>query len=518
MLNSFTKKLAASLFEGDTVELEPLGHHAFLIGEPGTDRFFLHHLYRLFLQEKSYLLSQEEERGVWEKAASYYMDAGDITEAVAFYRKAEDHMGMMEAVSQYIYSQSEMTASTAFYFLEHIALLTPEQLRSYPRADYMRAYVYMILVRLEEAEAMLLDLEKRLLGVDTLEAHNLLCDVYSTLGLVRMMENREDFVEDFRRAAIEADKLPPEILAKKSGLMRMHNGNAFSMSDNLPGAKELMERAVYQAVPYMAKIWSGDISGIEYMFSAESSYLSFALNEAKQHAYQCVYKAEAYAQHDLVCNAYRLLARIGYMQGDYAEMKTQIDHTVDYAQRHDNGVMRKIRDNALAWYYIKLRDYAKIPQSILEISKTEVHNLAYGRPEVTYAHYLLNNGEYARMVGMVRNAGKGLYLSRGIWQERIVRHLMLAVGYHCLGDDDTSMDALWSAYDLCYQNGLVTLFIEAAGPMNKLIQTARQQDRHIFSPEWLDLIDREAAAFAKRAGKVRAAYYKKNRLFGSSRG
>lgn len=510
MLNSFTKKFAISLYSGDAVELEALGNHAFLISEQSTDRFFLHYLYRLFLRDKSYLISKEEERDVWQQAARYYIDAGDMTEAVACYRKAEDHIGMMEAVSQYIYSQSEMTASTALYFLEHIALLTPTQLTDYPRANYMRAYVYMILVRLEEAEALLLDLENRLLGIDTQDSHDLLCDVYSTLGLVRMMENREDFVDAFRRAADEAGKLPPEILAKKSGLMRMHNGNAFSMSNNLPGAKERMERAVYQAVPHMAKIWSGDISGIEYMFSAESAYLSFQLDAAKQHAYQCVYKAETYAQHDLVCNAYRLLARIGYMQGDYSEMTRQLECAAEYAGRYDNGVMRKIRDNALAWYYIKLHDHAKIPQSILELSRTEVHNLAYGRPQVTYAHYLFNIGEYARMVGMMRNADKGLYLSRGIWQERIDRHVMLAIGYDCLGNHDMSMDALWSAYDLCYDNGLIAQFIEAAGAMNKVIQVARQQDRYSFSPEWLDLIDRETAAFAKRADKVRAAYYKRN--------
>jgi LuxR family maltose regulon positive regulatory protein len=244
------------------------------------------------------------------------------------------------------------------------------------------------------------------------------------------------------------------------------------------------------------------------MFSAESAYLSFHLEEANRYAYQCLYKAEANAQHDLVCNSYRLLARIGYMQGDYAEMVKQIDSAIAYADSHENSVMRNIRDATLAWYYLKLRDHQKVPQSILDFSKTELHNLAYGRPQVTYAHYLLNAEEYARMVAMMRHTNKGLQMSRGIWQESIVRHIMLAVGYYCLGDTDASVDALWSAYDLSYNNGLVTLFIEAGECMNKIIQAARKQQKYAFSREWLDFIDQETSAFAVRARLVRAVYRK----------
>jgi LuxR family maltose regulon positive regulatory protein len=246
------------------------------------------------------------------------------------------------------------------------------------------------------------------------------------------------------------------------------------------------------------------------MFSAESAYLSFEPEKARRYAYQCLYKADSCAQHDLICNAYRLLARIGYLQGDYAEMKKQVDCAVEHAHRHDNTVLRKIRDNTLAWYYIKLRDLASVPKSILELSAAEPHNLDYGRPQVTYAHYLLIRGEYAKMTGMMRHFGKGLYLSRGIWQERIIRLILLSVGYHCLDDHDASIDALWSAYDLCHHNGLVTPFIEAAEYMNDVIRVARRQRRHTFSQDWLDFIDRESAAFATRADTVRALYHKEH--------
>jgi LuxR family maltose regulon positive regulatory protein len=500
-----------SIYAGDAGDLELFERHAFFTGEPNSDRLFPHHLYRRFLRKKVSLLDPGEVRDLWQKAADCYMKVGNSTDAVACYRKCENYSGMIEAIYHYIRSQSEMTASTARYFLEHIASIPSEQPEYRLGADYLRAYIYMILVRLEESEELLSDIEKRLLpDAETQDKYDLLCDVYATLGLVHMMQNREDFADDFRKAAAAADHIDPETLAKKSGLTRIHNGNAFSMADNRPSAKERMERAVYRAVPHMAKVWSGDISGLEFMFSAESAYLSFQPEKARENAYRCLYKADSYAQHDLICNAYPLLARIGYMQGDYAEMKKQVDCVVEHADSHDNHVLRKIRDHTLAWYYIKLRDPMKVPESILAFSKTEAHNLDYGRPQIIYAHYLLNMGEYSRMIGMMKDTDKGLYLSRGIWQERIARLIMIAVGYHCLCDHDASTDALWSAYDLCNDNGLVALFIEAADYMTGMIQVVRQQDRHIFSQDWLDLIDRESAAFSGRADKVRTVYNRQN--------
>jgi LuxR family maltose regulon positive regulatory protein len=510
-LDSFTRAFALSMHEGSAADLEMFANHAFFINEPDSEHLCLHHLYRLFLQKKAYLLDSQEIRDLWQKAADYYRGIDNPTDAVGCYRKCENYPDMLDAIYHYTRSQSEMTRSTALYFLEHISSIPPEQLNRYPKADYLRAYIYMILVRLEESEALLSDIEKRLLqDEERYDRHELLCDVYATLGLVHMMQNCEAFADDFEKAAAAADRGAPKTAANEISLLRMHSGNAFSMADNRPGAKERMERAVYRAVPYMTKIWSGDISGLEFMFSAESAYLSFQLEKARGNAYRCLYKADSYAQHDLMCNAYRLLARIGYLQGDYAEMKKQVDCAVEHADSHDSTVLRKIRDVTLGWYYIKLRDLTKVSKSILGLSKAEPHNLDYGSPQILHAHCLLNRGEYSKMIGMMQHTDKGLYLSRGIWQERIARLILLAVGYHRLGDHDASIDALWSAYDLCHNNGLVTVFIEAVEYMNSVIQVARQQDRHVFSQDWLDLIDCESAAFSERADKVRAAYRRQN--------
>lgn len=506
MLNSFTKSFAIDLYEGDAIDLEILWFHVFLINEPSTDHYFFHHLYHLFLKEKKYLLNAQEKKQVWQKAAKYYVSTGDIIEAVDCYRKCGDHVGMLEVICDFVRSQNELTEGTAAYFLEHIDLLSPEEVLENPIADYLRVRIYCSTVQLEKAEALLLDLEKRLLSDGTVDALNLLGEVYVMIGAVHMMKNKEDFGDYYKKASTYLSE-STKFQSKNKLLTR--NGHNFSMADNLPGAKERMEQAVHYGVHWMAKVLSGGMSGMEHIFSAEAAYLSYQMEDAKQHAYRAVYKAEIYYQYDLVCNGYCILARIGFMQGEYEEMSKHIQSIVEYAERYNIGVLRDIRDTALGWYYIKLRDYKRVPQSILTFNNSDQPILEYGRLQIVYANYLINMGEYAKLIGMLENP-RGLYLARGIWPDRICLFIMLAIGYYKLQNMDAAMEALWVAYDMSYNNGLTTLFIEAEHHICSLIDIARQQNKYKFSNEWLDFIYKQASNFIKRASTVRITYQNQN--------
>lgn len=506
MLDSFTKELAIDLYTSDPAELVALDNHVFLIGEPSSERFYFHYLYRLFLQKKAYYLNAEEKERFWRKAADYYASRGGVIEAVACYARCGDYVRMLEAIGDSVKSDKEVTETTAAYFLTYIDLLTPGQLQEYPVAEYLRARLYLSTLKLDEAEALMLGMEQRLLGGEAQGAQDLLIDVYAMLGNIHMMRNQEDFGDFYKKAA---DCLPAAGGKKRNSKLMTLNIHTFSMADNRPGAKERMERAVHYGVPWMAKVLSGAMSGMEHIFSAEAAYLSNRMDDAQQHAYRGIYKAQANDQHDLVCNGHVILARVGLMQGSFAEMDRQVQNVVEYAGRYNIGVLREIRDTLLGWYYIKLRDHKRIPRSILEIMKTERPILAHGRPQIVYANYLVNTGEYAMLIGMLEHP-TGLFLASGIWPDRICLYILLAISYQMLGNADAAMNALWNAYDMCYHNGLTTLFIESGGHMRSLLDTARQQQKHAFDREWIAHVYGQAGDFAKRADAVRAAYRKQN--------
>lgn len=508
MLSSFTKDFALDLYDNNNItELHTLENHVFIMRDPTLGHFSFHHLYDLFLQNKMYILNEEEKRQVWKKAAEYYSSSGNLIEAITCYRKCGDHINMLRIISDYVKQQSRISPENAAFILEHLNLLADDEISDHPEADYLRALLYLHILELDRSEKILLDMEQDLLARGTAKDTALLGEVYSTIGAIHMMKTQEDFGDYYKKATI---CLPGGTNYQQWGKLNTYNNHNFSMLDNQPGAKERMERAVHYGAYWMSKFLHGSMSGIEHIFSAEKSYLSYELEDAQQYAYQTIYKAEHYAQHDLVCNSYCLLARIALMQGNLTELDKQIKTITDYAGRYEISVLKEIRDMALSWYYIKLHDHKRLTKILYPPdSLSDKPILTYGRSQIVYANFLIRTGEYAKLVGTLEYP-KGLYLSKGIWPDRICLYIMLAIGYRHLGKHEKSVEALWKAYDMSYHNGLITLFIEAENQMCDLIDLVRQQHTYEFDSQWLDVIYNQASAFCDRLASARAVYKKQN--------
>lgn len=412
MLNHFTKELAIDLYDGNPVELEELGNHAFLTNEPLTGRLFLHHLYRLFLQKKQYLLSADDKRRTWETAAKHYAAAGETMAAISCYRKAEDRASMLKAIGNIAVKHKGTTKKEADFLLDHLDQLTPQELLQYPAADYFRAHICLHMLEVEKAESLLFNLEKRLQARARPDEAALLGDVYITLGFIHSMRNQEDYGEFFRKAA---GYLPEGSALFNRQNLAIGNNHCFSMSDNQPGARERMEQAAYNAAPWINKVLRGCMSGMEHIISAESAYLICDFEKAQQQAYRGIYKAEPNGQHDYACNGYYVLARIGWLRGNLDEMSRAVRTIVEYTAKYKIAVLEDIRDTILAWYYLKLRDFNRIPRSIIAMDSLSRPLLANGRPQIIYGGYLIIQEEYAQLVGMLEHP-QGLFLSDGIWQ------------------------------------------------------------------------------------------------------
>ena len=506
MMDSFTKSFAIDLSEGQVVDLETFGNHAFLINEPATERFYLHHLYRSFLYEKMYLLTQEDKKGFWQKAADYYMESGDTLEAIQYYFKSGDHINMLEAIKKAVFIQVALTDKAAMYFSKYLDQLTSEELTQNLIADCIRATIYTFTYQLDKAETLIIDLEDRLPQSGTTEDDALLGEIFIIHGLIRMMKAKDDFGQYYKKAVAY---LPNGTSYYNSGGMKVYNHFSFFMPDNSPGAKERVNCAVQEGVPWMIKVMGGSMCGMPQLFTAEVAYLSNQMEDAKRYAYSAVYTAEANEQHDLVCNAYGALARIGLIQGNFQEISKNIQNIVVYSKKYEIDVINEIRDTSLAWYYIKMRDFNRVPKSAIMLDRAKEAVISYGRVHIAYADYLICTGEYAKMIGMLEHLQQ-VTPFQAITQESICLYIMLAIGYHRLGNGESAMEALWAAYDMCYNNELITLFIEADKYMLDLIILAKKQNTYLFDPEWLDLIERENTAYIMRSEAVRAAYRKQN--------
>lgn len=502
-MNSFNEEFALSLTDMTRPESDLLKNHVFVAADPVTDQHFFHRMYRMFLQSKSHMLSEKETSQFYRCAADYYLKSNAPFEAISYYRRCADYINMLHVIFDFAMSHFGMTQQNAEFFLEHLDLLTPEQRHDHPIADGCRVLIYTCIFETDKAEPLIFDLEQRLPQIGSKEALSLLGHVYIAHGLIALIRAQETFGYYFKKAA---DCLPDGSKQLKKNELKVYDNHSFFMPNNSPGARERIERAIHYGIPLFTKVMNGSMNGMEYIFSAEAAYLSCQFEQVRHYISHAIHNAAKSDQHDLICNSYLILSRTAFMRGDFNEMTAQINNIVDYARKHEVGVLKEIRDTALAWYYTRLKDYKRIPKSIMSIQYSGKSRLSYVRKLLVYANYLLNVKQFTQLVNLLDH----IDASDAISTDRIAWHIILAVGHFHLGNMERAMELFWKAYDMTYHNGLTVLFIEAQEHMTALIDFVRTQNDYSFDPKWLDFIYERAADFAKLSAAVQKSYRLKN--------
>lgn len=503
-LEKYSMELLYEFYDGDRQDLKVLEDNVFFLCGSSMQLNHFHHLYKGFLQGKSYLVAGDERTAFLKKVADFYSRTGNYIDAIICYRKCGDLISMLESTAEFVHSQETLSVEKAEFILEHIELLNEDQRRERPVADLLRAHSYLNILDFEKSEKILLDLERRLLGAPEGPLTELLGEVYCMIGGMHMMRSQEDFGDYFKKAAFY---LPDGSKFQNKSVLRSGNNHSFSMSDSMPGAKERMARAVVYGVSWATKALSGGMCGLDSLFLAEAAFLSYDFTEAKKHAYHAIYKAREKKQHDLLCNAHCLLGRIAYMRGDFDELLIEVNNVVEYADKHDIKVINEIRDTTLAWYYVKMDDYEKVPRWLLTTVNHNQPMLSNSRAMLVYANYLLRIGEFENLIALLENP-TGLYLTDGIWTDRLYLLSMLAIGYQCLERDDRALELLWQLYNITYSNHILTVFIEGGKYMRRLIQSAQKQDMYAFDANWLETVYAKSNTFSKKLISMQNIYNK----------
>lgn len=504
-LEWFTPDLMADVYEGDDQdEIRELDDNVFLSLSRYRQKYYFSKLYRMFLLDNSYLIDEEEKRRMLSTAGDHYTSQNYLSEAIKTYCRCGEYGKMLNVIAVLLGTFYGITDEHTRFILQHIGVLSKEEYQRYPLAAYLEARVFLNSLELGKAEQKLLDLEQRLSGQEDAESRSLLGEVYALLGALHMMRNQEDFGEYYEKAC---PYIPEGTTFTAPKMLMVGNNHSFCMADNRTGAKERMERATHYAVQWMTKVYNGGMAGSEYLFSAEAAFLSYQFDEARQYAYHSIYKARENEQHDVICNAHCILARIALMQGDYSEVWRELEAIIDYAGKYDNVVIKEIRDTLLAWFYIRVDDCQQIPRWIVSITEQSKTMLSNSRAQVIYGMYLIHIGEFDKLIAFLEHQTV-LYLADGIFTGRITVLIMRAIGYQAVGDMDKAIESLWEAYEMTYQNDLPTLFIEAGKHMRRLLAATKKQDKYQFDSKWIDLVNSRAIVYTKKLSAVRNAYQK----------
>ena len=466
-----------------------------------TELMRFHKVYRQFLLSQSFSLSDKESVKARLTAGNWFRSHGMAKEAMECYRDANCFDLALEVLDE-TPREERKDAVFAQYVIDFLEKL-PDSYQGDATIDLSRAFYYMNNLEIGKAEEILLNLVSRLDEADVREGA-IKGEAYTALADIDLLQNSDHFADYLKSAA---RLLPEGSRIQNSGIMAFGNNAVFFASANAPGAVERMVDLVFECAPLAQTVYNCRGGGHEWLFSAEASYLTLNMEEAKGSCYRAIYRGAASEQHDIVCNARYVLARIALFLGDLKEAERHLSYISSYVEKHGLVELYELRDTAWGWFYLTMYDPVKVAPWIAQ--GEESGYVRWPTPSrrrfLVRALYLKSLHNYHEAIALTAQIESTLPVG-GISIPGMLATVLRAECHLRLGDRERAVEALHAAYTRSSATLAILPFVELGNAMRTLIDNARRAGGDRFEAEWLDNVQQRAGSFAKNHASLVETY------------
>ena len=508
LLQNFTLGVVKDVMECDLKEADYiLNNNVFINYDHQQKEFFFQNLYREFLAAKQEYLPTEEKNRVYSIAGDDCRKRGMLIRAIEYYSLSGRYDDMMESMIDFLGSSMVLSVDNADFINKKLNALPRELAADNFKYSYLKVCLLIQRVEPEKALDALQLMEQSLLKKSGDKARLMLGEVYERMAGVYMMMSKVCAMDYYKKAF---ELLPEGSAYKPKNLLRFKNYSVFSLEEYTAGAMQRMENALYDGIDYMVHVENGAAAGFHYLYSTEAAFYTYDFDRAEIMAHRTVLEARPAQQHDLVCDAYFVLAKTYCMKGEYDKMLGAIEKIKQYVNEIDIPEMYEVSESAATWLELRMGRVKNIP----EWFKTEKGDIAsmlplvVGRGEVLYGVYLLLKQKYTTLIAYFEKV-KDWFLSKG-WGDRMSTVIILAYAYLKVGNEEKAVDAFKELYDMTYHNGIITPFIEMGNMMRSFIEHVKKNNHYDFDDEWLENISRKASTYAKRLAYMVKEHSKNN--------
>jgi LuxR family maltose regulon positive regulatory protein len=470
--------------------------------------YLIHRLFLDYLRQKQDILTQEEKKDIYLKAARWCDENDYKMDAVSYYDKAGEYEAIVELVYhlpiRFSYDQAKFILDiynkAPNNVLEGIALYH----RQYPN----------LLMSLNLYEEALEDINKRIEKYSALPGsdfnNRVLCGIYTALGVTNYLmaprTDRYDFDVTLEKAA-HYYKLNPYL---ESGSVTNVTLSALvsKVGTARSGAMEEYIGALTRAIPHMAAILGGCMSGLDDLASGELQFYKGDLKNSVKFLKQALYKAEEKKQYEIRNRVLFYLLRIAVAQGDFEEIQRIFKGLSVQLEMKEYSTRFITYDIVSSWYYSVINQPNLIAHWILsgDFGKGSIGTFKTDFGNFVKAKFYYSDKRYHELMSFVESKpafGEVLF-------GKLEIKLLAAACQYQLKNRYASMAALREAYDLALSNGLIMPFIELGNGMRTLTRAAMREENCGIPPQWLELINRKSATYAKQLLLVMSEYEKAN--------
>jgi LuxR family maltose regulon positive regulatory protein len=476
------------------------------------DAYRIHHLFLDYLSQKRDMLTEDEKRDVYVRAARWCVAHDYKMDAISYCEKVGDYEKIIEIVGTL---QLMLPNNTALFLLD-VFRRVPKDV--YEKNGTLCLLYTRILAGLGRFDEAIVGLKAIMEKFEAMPQTPFVCRVlfgaYNTLGFTYYLNcvdtHNYEFGRYFQKSAEyyslseHTTKGPVTNLSVGSYVCRTGSPEK--------GLLEKFIEAVAASIPHVSATMNGCTYGFDDLARAEVAYFRAEMKMCEKFAWQSLFRARERGQHEIENRALFFLMRVALAAGDYSKIQDlckqldlQLDRT-EYINRHT------LHDIVMGWYYIAIRQTARVADWLKnDFDRSDINSLMLGLENMVKCKYYLAEKRYHALLAFLeyqRNEyGLGAFLFGKLGMK-----ILEAVSQYHLREKDAAMKALAEAYGLAYPNALDMPFIELGNDMRTLTAAAMRDKTCALPREWLEKIHKKSATYAKKLTRVISDYRDANQL------
>jgi LuxR family maltose regulon positive regulatory protein len=472
--------------------------------------YVIHHLFLDYLRQRQDILTEEEKRDTYLKAARWCDENDYKMDAISYYDKA----GEYEAIVWIVYHFPQQIPFNQAKFVFDIYDKAPAELLE-QIAPYHLQHSRLLLSMNRFTEAVA-DIRNRIEKYSPLPSsdfnNRVLSGAYLALGFTSYatlpQTDRCDFDPLWEKADHYYRLNPYDEFSSVTSISL--DACASKVGTTRSGAMEEYIEALARGIPHVVNVLNGCMYGLDDLARGELLFYKGSLKSAEKFLRQAVFKAEARNQYEVRNRALLYLLRSGVAQGNFERVQRTLKDLEAQLKMAGYDARFITYDIIMGWYYSFLGQPQRVPDWLKGKFAQEsfaVFNANFGN--LVKAKFDYFNKRHHELLTFLEREQKRV---GGVLFVRLVNKALESVCHYQLRDKDAALSALGEAYGLAESNNLTMPFIELGKDMRTLTAAAMKDKKCGIPPQWLEMINRKAATYAKRLTFIISEYKRVNNL------
>ena len=473
------------------------------------DSYVMHHLFLTYLQQKQDILTDEEKRETYLKAAHWCEINHNEIDALFYYEKAEDYETILCLLSSL---PLEVPSDKARHALSMLYRMPEDVKTEHPLFPMVNLHLNISLGLLEDASVLAEHYAKVFEArPESAMKYRTLAGIYGSWAFLRFILSPYTDVYDFdyylKKQREYFDKAP--YTAYNLYTNQSAGTYALLVGSNRAGAPEEYIDAMERSLPHILHVYNENLDALVTLARGELSFHRQNIDEAEKNLKQALEKARIHKQYDIQCRALFHLMYIAFLRGNFASIQSAVQNVMTLQKEKDYIFRFTACDIAIGFYYLMLEQADQVPSWL----KGEFSSCAHPAFLANFANWIkaqyhYKTGNYSTLLAFIDNDR----CHQTVLFSKIVYSVLEALALYQLKQRQQAVSALSEAYHLAAPNRITAPFVQYAKNMRTLTSTALRDSTCKIPREWLENINRKASAFAKKQARMILDYKTANDL------